>query len=181
MFEQVSELKLMNGTQRLELKDFKGRRHIYEWVNDVPLNGTKDADNVNCFEYTLIDRTNKKGCFGTWVTDIPIDSDNIIDLVKGGRAGWKIENENFNTLKNQGYHAEHNFGHGWKNAAYNFFLFILSAFFVHQILELTDPLFQKCRLKFSARKEFRNQLRCTIRIIVFHSWADLLNFVRNPP
>jgi hypothetical protein len=28
-------------------------------------------------------------------------------LVKGGRARWKIENEAFNTLKNQGYHLEH--------------------------------------------------------------------------
>ena len=29
-------------------------------------------------------------------------------LVKGGRCRWKIENETFNTLKNQGYHFEHN-------------------------------------------------------------------------
>ena len=181
MFQWISELKQMNGTERLEFKDFKGRRHIYEWINDVPLNGTKDADNVNYFEYTLINRENKKGYFGTWVTDIPIDGDNIVELVKGARARWKIENENFNTLKNQGYHAEHNFGHGKKNAAYNFFLFILLAFFVHQILELTDPLFQKGRMKFSARKEFWNQLRCTIRFMVFHSWADLLNFLKNPP
>ena len=28
------------------------------------------------------------------------------------RARWKIENETFNTLKNQGYHFEHNYGHG---------------------------------------------------------------------
>jgi len=33
-------------------------------------------------------------------------------LMRGGRARWKIENETFNTLKNQGYHYEHNFGHG---------------------------------------------------------------------
>jgi hypothetical protein len=40
---------------------------------------------------------------------------NIVMLVKGGRARWKIENETFNTLKNQGYHIEHNFGHGQHN------------------------------------------------------------------
>ena len=40
----------------------------------------------------------------SWVTDIPIDKNNIIGLVKAGRACWKIENETFNTLKNQGYH-----------------------------------------------------------------------------
>ena len=48
-------------------------------------------------------------------TDITITEDNIIELVKGGRARWKIENEAFNTLKNQGYHLEHNFGHGEKH------------------------------------------------------------------
>jgi len=28
------------------------------------------------------------------------------------RTRWKIKNETFNILKNQGYHFEHNFGHG---------------------------------------------------------------------
>jgi len=28
-----------------------------------------------------------------------------------GRARWRIENETFNTLKNQGYGFERNFGH----------------------------------------------------------------------
>ena len=181
LFEWVSELKAMDETQRLEIRDFKGQRHIYEWVNDVPLNGREDARNVNFFEYTLINEKNKQVFFGTWVTDIEISEHNITELVKAGRCRWKIENENFNTLKNLGYHAEHNFGHGKKNAGYNFFLFILLAFFVHQILELTDPLFQACRKKFSSRKEFWNQLRCTVRFVLFRSWRHLLEFVRDPP
>jgi hypothetical protein len=41
-----------------------------------------------------------------------------------------------------GYHAEHNFGHGKKNLSFNFFLFTLLAFFMHQIIELRDPLYQ---------------------------------------
>ena len=35
--------------------------------------------------------------------------------MRGGRAGWKIENKTFNTLRNQGYNFEHNYGHGKKN------------------------------------------------------------------
>ncbi len=30
-------------------------------------------------------------------------------------VGWKVENENNNTLKTKGYHLEHNFGHGQKH------------------------------------------------------------------
>ena len=47
----------------------------------------------------------------------------IIDFLPAlNDTRWKIENETFNTLKNQGYHAEHNFGHGNQYLAYNFFL-----------------------------------------------------------
>ena len=36
-----------------------------------------------------------------WVTDIPIEPTNLMTLMRGARARWKIENETFNTLKNQ--------------------------------------------------------------------------------
>ena len=38
------------------------------------------------------------------------DASIIPKFVTGGRCRWKIENETFNTLKNQGYHLDHNFG-----------------------------------------------------------------------
>jgi hypothetical protein len=92
----------------------------------------------------------------------------VLTLVKGGRSRWKIENETFNTLKNQGYHIEHNFGHGQQNLSMIFFTLNLSAFYVHQILELTDRLYHTVRYsKFTSRKEYWNQLRCTIRILIF--------------
>jgi len=40
---------------------------------------------------------------------------NAYQIMRGGRARWKIENETFNTLKNQGYNFEHNYGLGKKN------------------------------------------------------------------
>jgi len=115
------------------------------------------------------------------VTDIVIDENNVIQLVKGGRARWKVENEGFNTLKNQGYHIEHNFGHGQQNLSMIFFLLNVLAFFVHQIFELTDLHYQKYRAKFSARQEFWNQLRCTFRILLFKTWEHLLAFIICPP
>ena len=180
LFKRLSILKQQDKIHTLEFKDTKGRRHIYEWVNGIPLNESRQNDTVNYLEYTLI-VDDKISFHCGWVTDIPVDQANIEVLVKGGRARWKIENENFNTLKNLGYHAEHNFGHGSQHASLNFFLFTLIAFFVHQILELTDPLFRKCRSEFSSRKEFWNQLRCTIRILVFSNFKGLLKFVISPP
>jgi hypothetical protein len=180
LFECLSILKTCDETNKLEFIDQKGRKHIYEWCNGIPLNGSQHADNVNCFEYTILS-DDKITFHCSWVTDIPINLSNVKMLVKGGRARWKIENENFNTLKNLGYHAEHNYGHGKQYASFNFFLFILIAFFMHQILELSDPIYQQCRSKFSSRKEYWNQLRCTLRILVFKKWEHLLKFIISPP
>ena len=48
-------------------------------------------------------------------------------MVRAGRARWKIENEAFNTLKNQGYHLKHNFGHGDRHLSEAFFVLNLLA------------------------------------------------------
>jgi hypothetical protein len=50
-----------------------------------------------------------------------------------GRARWKIENETFNTLKNQGYHFEHNYGHGTQHLATVLAQLMFLAFTVDQI------------------------------------------------
>ena len=165
-----------HNIQSLEYFDDKGRQHIYRWINDVPLNGTAHAQNVNFFDYT-IKAAGKTNFHSSWVTDIPVNRDNVKTLVISGRCRWKIENEYFNTLKNQGYNAEHNYGHGTQYASFNFLLFILLAFFVHQILELSDPLYQHCRSTFSSRKEYWNHLRCAIRIHIFNSFDHLLEFM----
>jgi hypothetical protein len=181
LFDQIIEKEDLDQVQLLEWQDNKGAIHRYEWINDIRLNGNKSAPLVNFFEYSTIRDGDKITYTNSWVTDIRVSDDNVVKLVKAGRAKWKIENENFNTLKNLGYHAEHNFGHGKKNLSFNFFLFTLLAFFMHQIIELRDPLYQIARAKFSARKEFWNQLRCTIRIIIFENWESLLHFVISPP
>ncbi|GAH26287.1 unnamed protein product, partial [marine sediment metagenome] len=99
----------------------------------------------------------------SWVTDIPVNRANVAQLVKAGRAQWIIENEGFNTLKNQGYHLEHNFGHGKQYLSEAFFVLNLIAFFMHQIFVLTDRLYRKCRAKFSARIEHFSNFRSVLR------------------
>ncbi len=181
LFEWVNELMALGDGGSLEIGDEKGRRHRYQWINQVPLNGSKDADLVNFFQYQLVAKTGKVTYKNSWVTDIEINENNVLTLVKGGRARWKIENETFNTLKNQGYHIEHNFGHGQQNLSMIFFTLNLLAFYVHQILELTDRVYHTVRYsKFTSRKEYWNQLRCTIRILIFPSFESLLTFILDP-
>ena len=181
LFEWVNELIPLGGGGDLTIEEkAKNRRHVYRWINQVPLNGGKDATDVNFFDYRII--VNGKVTYkNSWVTDIGVTEHNITELVRCGRARWKIENETFNTLKNQGYHIEHNFGHGQNNLSMIFFIINLLAFFMHEIFQLTDPLYQRCRVKIGPRKEYWNQLRCTFRILLFQSWVQMLTFLLDPP
>ena len=179
LYQWFTETKAINAIHTLKIKDWKGRVHVYEWLNDIPLNDTKNADNVNFFQYSIF-KGEKRTFRCSWVTDIKITAKNIKELVKFGRARWKIENETFNTLKNQGYHASHNYGHGHKNLAYNFFLMNLLAFYMHQIFQLSCGHYQYCRSKFTAYKDFWNNLRSIIRYHLFYSWERLLDYVAEP-
>jgi len=179
LMEWVNEQRQLKEVKKMEVKDQKGRIHEYEWINEVPLNGNKDTIWVNYFEYRIIDN-GKVTYRNSWVTDISISVENVKELVRGGRCRWKIENEVFNTLKNQGYHIEHNYGHGEKHLSVNFFLLNLLAFFVHQIFELTDRLYRQCRVKFGSKRNLWECLRNVIRVIVFPDWDTLLQRILRP-
>jgi len=180
LFEWVNELDGLGQSGHLQLADKKGRRHVYRWVVQVPLNDSIDTDHVNFFEYWLqVD--GKTTYHNSWVTDLAVSKDNVVELVQSGRARWKIENETFNTLKNQGYHLEHNFGHGQQYLSNNFFVLNVLAFYIHQILELCDSGYQYCRSRFSSRKEFWNNLRAGIRLMLFRDFEHLLRNVADPP
>lgn len=179
LMEWVNEQRQLKEVSRMKLKDKKGREHVYEWINGVPLNGNKNTLWVNYFEYWIIDKE-KVTYHNSWITDIPINEQNIRDLVRGGRSRWKIENETFNTLKNQGYHIEHNYGHGEKHLSMNFFVLNLLAFFMHQIFELTDILYQHCRVKLGSRRNLWDCLRNVIRVLIFSDWETLMLRILRP-
>ena len=69
----------------------------------------------------------------SWVTQLEVTPENVLKLVRGGRARWKIENETFITLKNQCYHLEHNFGHGQQNLSTVLATLKILAFLVDQV------------------------------------------------
>jgi hypothetical protein len=181
LMEWINEQRQLKEVSQVEIKDKKGRRHIYEWINEVPLNGNKNTLLVNYFEYWIKNENNDVTYHNSWVTDINIDKDNVLELVKTGRSRWKIENETFNILKNHGYHIEHNYGHGKKHLSMNFFILNLLAFYMHQIFELTDRLYQQCREKFHTKSWLWENLRVFFQIMIFKDWETFLNTALNPP
>jgi len=147
----------------------------------MPLNADPKSPEVNFVQLRIFNDEGKQTFRSSWVSDLEITEKNVEKLVRGARSRWKIENEGFNTLKNQGYHLEHNFGHGNTYLSEAFFVLNLLAFFMHQILELVDELYQQVRAKFSARVEFWNAIRATFRIFLFSSWDEVLERMNAPP
>ena len=179
LFEDIEGMRAGKMLDSFQWRDAKGVRYLYEWVNDVPLTGSKETEYINFIEFRII-KDGKQTYHSSWITDIDITKENARRLVRAARARWKIENEGFNTLKNQGYHLEHNFGHGKKHLSGIFFLLNLLAFFVHQILQLTDSLYQKCRAGFSSRREYWNVIRASFRLFIFTDWEQVLTRIIGP-
>jgi hypothetical protein len=172
--EWVNEMRLLSEVMHMEFTDRQKRVHVYEWVNNVPLNGNDDAPLVNYFEYWITEG-GKATYHNSWVTDFEVDDENVEELVR--RCRWKIENEVFNTLKNQGYHIEHNYGHGKKHLSFTFFLLNILAFFMHQIFELTDSLYMAVRKKCGSKQAMWGRLRGILAVLIFDSWENLLERV----
>lgn len=129
------------------------------FVNELPLNASNQDLLVNFLGYTVYDEDLniiKQFC---WVTDLTITRRNVRELVRAGRTRWKIENETYNTLKNQGYHFEHNFGHGEKNLAVVFAMLMMLAFLVNQVEQLCCPLFRAVCVKLKSKRAVWEQVR----------------------
>jgi len=181
LFEDIEGLRRGGLLEGLETLGSKGQRYRFEWSNAVRLNAEADSPTVNFVQLEIFDAEGKRTYRCSWVTDIELTKENVVELVRGARARWKIENEAFNTLKNQGYHLEHNYGHGKKYLSEAFFLLNLLAFMFHQFHELVDELYQKARARFSARREYWNAIRALFRFILFDSWDQVLERMTGPP
>lgn len=150
-------------------------RYTFRYINQVSLNGTKDAPLVNFLECVATEVKGKKVQEKrfTWVTDHAITKENVYLIMQGGRARWKIENETFNTLKNQGYQFEHNFGHGKKNLTSVFAFLVLLAFLIDQVQEAACGLFQAALQKKTSRRGLWESLRNYFYICFINSWEEL--------
>ena len=150
-FLQFKELQQAKKTKHFHSKD-KLYTYEYEFANNLILNGQNQDIKVNFLYFQQTNLKTGEVVTMTWITDIPISSLNCASLAQAGRARWKIENETFNTLKNQGYQYEHNFGHGKKHLAQNFAQLMFLAFLFDQIQQILDPLFKKALSICSTKK-----------------------------
>lgn len=193
LFEGVEKWAIQGKVQAFTFEETLGqkikkqRTHRFRYANNILYNYSHLDLGVNFFEYwettTWIDpkgRKQEKQVHFSWITDFEINNDNIMKLMRGGRARWKIENETFNTLKNQGYEFEHNFGHGNKNLSTVFGYLMFLSFLFDQVSELGCKSFQAALKHFTRKKYLRESLRSLFHWsytfgVTFEGWIDFLD------
>lgn len=174
LFEQVALARQEGRTTEFEQRD-GGVVHRFSFINQMPLNKSNPDILVNFVEYW--ETSKGKTRHFSWVTDFTISKLNVFSIMRGGRARWKIENETFNTLKNQGYHFEHNFGHGQKNLSVVFAVLMMLAFLVDQVQQLACDLFQAVLDKKGSKKRLWEHMRALVRTLEFESMELLFKAI----
>jgi hypothetical protein len=102
-------------------------------------------------------------------------------LMRGARARWKIEHETCNTCKNQGYHFEHNFGHGHRHLSTVLMHLMMLAFLSDQIQQRCCRLFQAAVTAAKRKMRLWRKLRHRFDLCLIPSWEALYQSIIHPP
>src|SRR5437773_5922079 len=172
LFQQVQAAEHAGRVTYYERHDrAAGVVHRFRFVNDMPLNAARTDVRVHFIEYWEVG--DDKVQHFSWVTDLRVSKRNVYHLMRGGRARWKIENETFNTMKNQGYNFEHNYGHGEDNLSVVFAMLMMLAFLVDQTQQLGCALFQAVWAKLGSKRRLWERMRALFYDYAFASMRQL--------
>ena len=172
LFKQVAEAERAGRVTYYDRHDRQqGIHHRFRFVCDMPLNASHTSLRVNFIE--CWETVGDKVQHFSWVTDLCVNKGTVYRIMQGARARWRIENETFNTLKNQGYHFEHNFGHGYQYLSVVFATLMMLAFLVDQIQQLCCPLFQAVWAKWGSKRLLWEKMRAYFYIYALESMRHL--------
>jgi hypothetical protein len=152
----------------------------YRFMDNVPLNDSHLDLLVTVVYFEETDKNGQTTSWG-WVTDLKVTKNNVRRFVNGARSRFKIENETYNTLKNQSYNLEHNYGHGQKMLCNFFAGLMLLAFLVDQVMEFCNKEFQACLEKCVSRLNLWGRITAFFLTFQIQSWSKVYQAILDPP
>jgi hypothetical protein len=181
LYEWVDDLGRNGIVKTVVHQRWTGKQYetdTYRYVSAVPLRDADDALTVNWCEITSIRTADGKLLYrNAFATSLTVDDANVAEVVASGRARWKIENENNNTLKTKGYRFEHNYGHGEQYLSSLLATLIMLAYLLHTLLDLMDDKFCLLRQILPSRKRLFDDMKALTTYLCFDSWEHLLDFM----
>jgi hypothetical protein len=177
LYDFISGAKAKRHEVSIKKPGKKSETWRFRWLQDAPLRDTKDALHVTWLSAEILDASGKRKYASSWVTSLNVTKDNVMEVTACARARWKIENETFNVMKNNGYELEHNFGHGQKFLAMTLATMNMLAFAWHTILDLMEPPWKAAREKAQVRTAFFQNLISATNFAIFPTWHDLIKAI----
>jgi hypothetical protein len=181
LYERVAFWQANDGIAACASRHWNGRFtavSMSRCLNDVLLLDGKEALSVNGVEITVVHaKTGEQLYHNSFITNHRVTAENVAEVAQAGRGRWKIDNENTNVLKTQGYHIEHNFGHGQQYLAAMRLSLNLLAFLFHTVWEWSDAQYTLLRQVLARRQTFFDDIRALMRSMVFDSWQHLMEFM----
>ncbi len=180
LYEWLEGLEASGKVQRLVQQRRRGKStelDTYRFVHALPLRDGDDALTVHWCELITTNAQGKVLYRNAFISNQAIDAGNVKAIVLAGRTRWKVENENNNTLKTQGYHLTHNFGHGKHHLAATLTTLNLLAFLLHSVLDQMNSKYQQIRAKLPSRKMFFQHIQALTCYHCFDNFEALLDFM----
>jgi DNA-directed RNA polymerase subunit RPC12/RpoP len=181
LYESVAYLDGQGVLGRYQKRSWNGKHgeiYTYRYGNHLPLRGGQDAMLVNWVELTIThEETGAIIYKNAFATDFEALETTAEAIARDGRARWKIENENNNILKTNGYHLEHNFGHGTQFLSSLLLSLNLLAFLFHTVMGLVDQKYALLRKALRKRRKFFQHVEALLEYLLFDSWDALFSFM----
>ena len=181
LYQDLAVLRRANLLDR-HTTEHRQERREYEWVTDLPLNSNPNSPHINFIRLRIVKAG--KTYENAWVTDLTPTSANMrCQLVRAARAALEDRRHRRLQLPSRTRATT------WSTISVTatqhlseaFFTLNLLAFFMHQIFELVDGLYQRVRTFFSSRRAFWDEVRSAFRLFLFTSWDQVLARMNSPP
>ena len=185
LFKQVDQLAEQGLTEDFQGIGSDGVYRRYRLARSVPLNESNPDVLVDFLDVWEPGSQGKSRRF-TFILEsvLGLCRERAELWMQGGRSRWKIENEAFNTLKNQGYQFEHNFGHGYQNLSAVLAMLMMLAFLVDQTQQICCPQFAAAWEKCISKRALRERVREIFHQFQVRSMQEIYEAVlstRKPP
>jgi len=171
LFAQFDEC---NEKGEVKWRKLRRKDGTYEigYVSELELNASNKDVKTNMVLLNYRPKGGKVITF-SWMTNLDVNAATVMAITKIGRSRWKIENEVFNTLKNQDYNFNHNFGHGQQYLATNFAYLMMLAFTIDQLRQYGSRIFRSIWKGLKTKKATWDAIRTVFKMVTARSIDEL--------
>jgi len=145
IWKDVHDSKRLQSTNRrnftIRVSEQRKKSQEYSWVTHIDYRGHA-LNWLECRETVTLTEKDRQGkdiersetSVFTHITNLPVNHDNVIKTSETGRLRWKIENEGFNTLKNNGYGMQHKWSRKSYRGLKNYYQFMQMGYLINQLM-----------------------------------------------